>query len=48
MKYLKQKNTGCTGTLKANMSQDRPLLPKTEIDRKQKGVIKVIKSKTVV
>ena len=29
MKYLKQENIGCTGTVKANMSEDCPLPPKS-------------------
>ena len=33
MKYLKQNNIGCSGTVKANMSQDCPLYPKSEFKR---------------
>ena len=48
-KYLKQKNIGCTGTVKANMSQDCVLYPlKVNLRSNQKGVIKVIMSKIMM
>ena len=37
MKYLKQENIGCTGPVKANMSQDCHLPPKTEFKKQPKG-----------
>ena len=37
MNYLKQKNIGCTGTVKANMFQDCPLPPKSEFKKQPKG-----------
>ena len=36
-KYLKQKNIGCTGSVKANMSQDCPLPPKSKFKKQPKG-----------
>ena len=37
MKYLKTKNIGCTGTLRANMLQDCPLTPKAAFKKNEKG-----------
>ena len=37
MKYLKQEDIGCTGTVKANISQDCHLPPKSEFKKQPKG-----------
>ena len=37
MKYLKLENTGCTGTVKVNMSQGSLLPPKNEFKKQPKG-----------
>ena len=37
MKYLKQKNIGCSGKVKANMSQDCPLPTKSKFKKQPKG-----------
>ena len=37
MKYWKQENIGCTGTVKANMSQYCPIPPKSKFKKQSEG-----------